>query len=209
MLKKHQFLMKIGGGCVAAAISLTGVQSAQALNFNFEFTDGTTTVTGIVDGLSVGTTSASSVEIFTTEADLPGSGTYNNGQIATAWNNTGITPENSFTVDATGTTITAFNFLARQNTTPVNGQRDIFCLNSTNSCNSTSAAALTLNNGTDIVLANASGVTFTSTSAAVPFEFHPSLGLLMVLGFWGTKTLSQKIKTRKELDNLSLDTTSV
>jgi hypothetical protein len=203
MLKKHQALMKIGGGCVAAALSLTGVQSAQALDFNFSFTNTSGNVSGTVTGTIFGLTNntsnqqASSIVINSFPAALPG--TFETNQTPTTWNGVSL---NNFSVSSGAITLAQFRAVNNPNGSAT---RDVFCLNGNSAPCGGASSYLTLNGTTNRVKSN--DVTFTST--AVPFEFHPSLGLLMVLGCFGTKKLAQRVKAKKELENLSLDITSV
>jgi hypothetical protein len=194
--KKAQLLAKIGGGCVAFLVCLTGVESANALDFTFSFTNINGNVPGTVEGIIGGltdnsTSAATSLELTSFPAGL---GTANDGTNVLGWGSTFI---NQFTV--TNGSITAADFVAVGLSSGLCIDNNVLCFSGFNAAPSSATNILTFNAASNVVSNSNgfSGVTFNASSTAVPFEFSPTLGLLLVGSLFGSNHFYRKYKANK------------
>lgn len=170
---------------------MTGVESANALDFTFSVTNINGNVSGTVEGLITGLNNnqanqvATSVEISSVPIGL--NGIFEDGSNAAIWNTVFV---NSFSVS--NSVITSAEFEASSS------GNDAFCLNGINNlsgfgCNNLSGLTRDAFATTVFNTNGFSGVTF----AAVPFEFSPTLGLLLVGSLFGSNHFYRKYKANK------------
>lgn len=179
---------------------MTGVEAACALDFSFSFenTNGNVpgTVEGIIGGLNDNSTgAATSLELTSFPAGL---GSPSDGTDVLAW---GSITVNQFSV--TNGLITAANFVAYGSNSGLCINNSAECFGRFNSSPSGITNALTFSQDTNVVSNSNgfSGVTFNASSTAVPFEFSPTLGLLLAGGLWGGSHLYRQHKAGKVILN--------
>ena len=174
-------------------------KNANALDFNFAFTDDPNdlsggnriagTVTGVIRGLQDNQTNQqpTSVEILSFPAGLQGDVETN--LIASDWE---LTLNNGFTVN--NGNITAADWAALENDNGSGDGSDQIRINLGGQ------NLLTFDNLSTLVFnANGlAGVPFSPVSAAVPFEFSPTLGLVAMGGIFGLSRLRKRIGNSKE-----------
>lgn len=186
--EKRPISRKNRGGCVAALVCFTGVESASALDFTFSFdnTNGNVggTVEGIIGGLNDNSTGAATSLRFTSFPAGLGTLFFGTDRFIST---------NQFTV--TNGSITAADFAAGSSNFGLCINNSANCFGGFGSAPVGITNALTFNGANDVV-SNSDGfggVTF----AAVPFEFSPTLGLLLVAGLFGGNHLYRKHKAEK------------
>ena len=192
---------------LAIGIIASNTPIANALDFNFSFSSDNTsggvgTVTGIIKGLQ-DNTNASQIP---TEIDLTSYPTNVLGTNPNASGNVvflaGTNPpgkdwgtNNSVSFQVTGGNITSA-FFSEQGAAGSNSSKSYFILNSPAGFNGLS---FNNGNGTSNSISNQGGFNgITFTSAAVPFEFSPSQGILLGIPlFIGLRILKRKRVLRK------------
>jgi hypothetical protein len=172
-------------GFVTALGILASASAATALSFTFSFsnTDGSTpgTVSGTIDGLSIGSNGSGSPVVTVTSSPLGGLGTY-----TFAFN---IAGGDTFTVDGSGN-ITYADWIGN-----LGGYS--FSLGTNFPVTTAPQHAFSLFN--NVGNSNSSTLTFTPATTAVPFEFTPSLGIVLVFAGGGSWHLIKKqLKKKKQ-----------
>lgn len=179
-------------------------KEAKALDFNFSFTDDSNdfsfeatyvsgTVSGVIRGLedNQANQAPTSVEILSFPGGLLGD--LETSLIASDWE---LVLGSGFTVN--NGAITAADWVAQQSDDGSGDDVDQIRINfqSINSLTFDSLSTLTGNSD------SFAGVTFSSASASVPFEFSPSLGLVAVGSIFGLSRLRKHRATRKTINEI-------
>lgn len=219
MAKNLGLMAKIGGGCFATLISLVGIDAAQALDFNFSWSSATPSNNGTIPafpGTGVGTASGSfTVNKNAGESFAPGdmsdiSITISDGVNSfSRTSDTGGFVENftAGTISGDGSSIAFSDFGLFWNDagTKSFGCFDPGCGGSSNGQNNPilleagSVSYFTGYSTSNAALASISATA--STSTPVPFELNPNSGILILMSLWGTKTVFQRWKNSKSIDD--------
>ena len=216
MAKNLGLMAKIGGGCFATLISLVGIDAAQALDFNFSWssTSGNSSTPAFLD-TGVGTANGSfTVNKNAGESFAAGDMSDISITISDGLDSFSRTSAQGFnfnfiegTISGDGSSITFSDFGLFWNDagTKSFGCFDTGCGDSSNGQDNPilleagSVSYFTGYSTSNAALASISGTA--STSTPVPFELNPNSGILILMSLWGTKTVFQRWKNSKSIDD--------
>ena len=216
MAKNLGLIAKIGGGCLATLVSLVGIDAAQALDFNFNWSSTSGTGTSpVFPGTGVGTASGSfTVNKNSGESFAPSDmsnisitlfdGSSNFSRTSTQGFNFNFI-EGTISGDGSSIDFTQFALIWSDGSTKSFGCAGPDCDDSGSGQNN----AILMEIGTTDYFTGYSspGDALASISASaivstpVPFELNPNSGILILMGLWGTNTLIKRRKNNKSIDD--------